>query len=103
MRKIGRDANGGRPRSGRMESSVDRSIGVYLLHVLYVSLKTLYLWKSFSAPVTNAERVWHICRGLCDCLRSRNLQGIPPPIRAIRFKAGMAGQEISVPDLLVFH
>ncbi|KAG2090821.1 hypothetical protein BD769DRAFT_411178 [Suillus cothurnatus] len=77
----GEDATGGRPRSGRMESSID----------------------CFIAPVTDAEGVWHICTAFRDYLCSRNLQGVPPPSRAIRFRVGMAGEELPIPNLAVFH
>jgi hypothetical protein len=105
-RKIGRNVNGGRPRSGRMEFSVSCSIGVYLLYTLYVFLIARYIWTSLSASVANADRVWCICRALCDCLRFRNIQGVPPPSRTIYFRAGMVVQEmpiIDVTDLPFFH
>jgi hypothetical protein len=101
-RKIGRNVNGGRPRSGCMESSVGCSIGVSSLYVICVSDSTVAL-ESLSASVANAGRVWCICRALCDYLHSRNLQDVPPPSRTICFGAGMAGQEMPIPDLPVFH
>jgi hypothetical protein len=59
--------------------------------------------QSFSAAQPVARRIRAVCRPLCESICARDLQGVSSSDRTIRLGAGVAVQEVPVPDSPVLH